>query len=53
MPAGGPLGPADRRGLYSDPEDGRYNSSTKVPFGKEIHLPEPFDLTIDTSALAG
>lgn len=39
--------------LYSDPEDGRYNSSTKVPFGKEIHLPEPFDLTIDTSALAG
>jgi Uma2 family endonuclease len=36
--------------LYSDPENGRYTSSTKVPFGKEIHLPEPFDLTIDTSA---
>lgn len=34
--------------LYSDPENGRYTSSTKVPFGKEIHLPEPFDLTIDT-----
>ncbi len=35
--------------LYSDPENGRYTSSTKVPFGKEIHLPEPFGLTIDTS----
>ncbi|WP_435108297.1 Uma2 family endonuclease [Nocardiopsis synnemataformans] len=35
--------------LYSGPENGRYTSSTKVPFGKEIHLPEPFDLTIDTS----
>lgn len=35
--------------LYSAPENGRYTSSTQVPFGKEIHLPEPFDLTIDTS----
>lgn len=34
--------------LFSDPEDGRYTSITKVPFGKEIHLPEPFDLTLDT-----
>ena len=34
--------------LFSDPEDGHYTSMTKVPFGKEIHLPEPFDLTLDT-----
>ncbi|MEU3308527.1 Uma2 family endonuclease [Nocardiopsis sp. NPDC006832] len=34
--------------LFSDPENGRYTSITKVPFGKEIHLPEPFDLTLDT-----
>lgn len=34
--------------LFSDPEDGRYTSMTKVPFGKEIHLPAPFDLTLDT-----
>lgn len=34
--------------LFSDPEDGRYTSIIKVPFGKEIHLPEPFDLTLDT-----
>ena len=34
--------------IFSDPENGRYTSSTKVPFGKEIHLPEPFDLTLDT-----
>ncbi|MBE2999258.1 Uma2 family endonuclease [Nocardiopsis sp. HNM0947] len=36
--------------LYSDPRKGAYTSHTKVPFGKEIHLPEPFDLRIDTSA---
>ena len=35
--------------LFSEPENGRYTSITKVPFGKEIHLPAPFDLTIDTS----
>ncbi|MBQ1084494.1 Uma2 family endonuclease [Nocardiopsis sp. B62] len=36
--------------LFGDPEKGRYTSVTKVPFGKEIHLPEPFDLTLDTGA---
>ncbi|MFE3458987.1 Uma2 family endonuclease [Nocardiopsis aegyptia] len=35
--------------LFSSPEDGRYTDITKVPFGKDIHLPEPFDLTLDTS----
>jgi Uma2 family endonuclease len=35
--------------LYSEPENGIYRGTTKVPFGKEIHLPEPFDLTLDTS----
>lgn len=34
--------------LFSDPENGRYTSSVKVPFGKEIHLPAPFDSTLDT-----
>lgn len=34
--------------LFSDPENGRYTSITKVPFGKELLLPAPFDLTLDT-----
>jgi Uma2 family endonuclease len=34
--------------LFSGPENGVYTSATKVPFGKEIHLPAPFDLTLDT-----
>ncbi|MEE2036366.1 Uma2 family endonuclease [Nocardiopsis sp. CT-R113] len=34
--------------LFSGPENGRYTSATKVPFGKEIRLPAPFDLTLDT-----
>lgn len=44
--------PATGRGevtLFSEPEHGTYTSVVKVPFGKEIHLPEPFDLTLDTS----
>ena len=36
--------------LFSDPENGMYTSSTKVPFGKELRLPGPFDLWLDTSA---
>lgn len=43
--------PATQQGeatLFSDPRKGTYNSHTKVPFGKEIHLPAPFDLTIGT-----
>lgn len=35
--------------LFSHPEDGHYRGLTKVPFGNTIHLPEPFDLTLDTS----
>ncbi|WP_017613674.1 Uma2 family endonuclease [Nocardiopsis salina] len=45
--------PETRQGeatLYSDPRKGAYTNHTKVPFGKEIHLPEPFDLRIDTPA---
>ncbi|WP_433699865.1 Uma2 family endonuclease [Nocardiopsis sp. CA-288880] len=34
--------------LFSGPENGVYTGATKVPFGKEIHLPAPFDLTLDT-----
>ncbi|WP_121188055.1 Uma2 family endonuclease [Nocardiopsis sp. Huas11] len=44
--------PATGRGevtLFSGPENGTYTSVVKVPFGKDIHLPEPFDLTLDTS----
>ncbi|NYJ36284.1 Uma2 family endonuclease [Nocardiopsis aegyptia] len=44
--------PTTRKGevtLFSEPENGVYTSVVKVPFGKEIHLPEPFDLTLDTS----
>ncbi|GAB3689132.1 Uma2 family endonuclease [Nocardiopsis oceani] len=35
--------------LFSAPERGRYTRTHKVPFGDEVHLPEPFDLTLDTS----
>ncbi|MFV2196969.1 Uma2 family endonuclease [Nocardiopsis sp. LOL_012] len=35
--------------LFSAPENGRYTSATKVPFGKDIDLPEPFGFTLDTS----
>jgi Uma2 family endonuclease len=35
--------------LFAEPENGTYTSVVKVPFGKEIHLPDPFDLTLDTS----
>ncbi|MFF3216509.1 hypothetical protein ACFYYB_38555 [Streptomyces sp. NPDC002886] len=27
-----------------------YHSRKTVPFGKDLHLPEPFDCTVDTSA---
>jgi len=35
--------------LFSNPENGDYAESIRVPFGKSIHLPEPFDVEIDTS----
>ncbi|GAA1459019.1 Uma2 family endonuclease [Nocardiopsis exhalans] len=33
---------------FSDPGDGYFRRLTKVPFGDTLHLPEPFDLTLDT-----
>jgi Uma2 family endonuclease len=35
--------------LYSDPANGVYTTVAKTAFGKEIRLPAPFDLTVDTS----
>ncbi|MFD7976614.1 Uma2 family endonuclease [Streptomyces sp. NPDC059071] len=35
--------------LYGEPKIDVYQELQKVKFGEEIHLPEPFDLTIDTS----
>jgi Uma2 family endonuclease len=38
--------------LFSDPRPGGYRSRTRVPFGDEITLPEPFQIDLDTSGLA-
>jgi Uma2 family endonuclease len=35
--------------LYAEPEDGRYAIDHGARFGRPIHLPEPFDVEIDTS----
>lgn len=35
--------------LYSEPTEGEYVRVTTVPFGEPVHLPEPFDTTLDTS----
>ncbi|MFH8348005.1 Uma2 family endonuclease [Streptomyces sp. NPDC018045] len=35
--------------LFGEPEDAVYQELQAVKFGEDIHLPEPFDLTIDTS----
>ncbi len=35
--------------LNSTPENGVYQESHRVPFGKPITLPEPFDFTLDTA----
>ena len=42
--AGGPMVE-----LFASPEDGVYQESHRVPFGKEIALPEPVELTLDTA----
>ena len=34
--------------LYAKPENGVYQSMTRVPYGEAITLPEPFDLKINT-----
>jgi Uma2 family endonuclease len=34
--------------LYGEPEDGQYRVLHAGKFGETVHLPEPFDLTLDT-----
>lgn len=34
--------------LYGKPEAGTYRTLAAVEYGKELHLPAPFDLTVDT-----
>ncbi|MFE5487179.1 Uma2 family endonuclease [Streptomyces sp. NPDC056527] len=36
--------------LYGEPKDAVYRVLRAVKFGEELHLPAPFDLTLDTSA---
>ncbi|MEU3597361.1 Uma2 family endonuclease [Streptomyces sp. NPDC006798] len=44
----------DRHGptstVFTEPKNGAYQLARRVPFGDQLHLPEPFDLKIDTSA---
>ncbi len=35
--------------LYSEPSDGAYGQSVRVPFGKPVELPEPFGIELDTA----
>ncbi|MCT9928797.1 Uma2 family endonuclease [Planotetraspora sp. A-T 1434] len=35
--------------VFSEPKDGRYHTSASVTFGREIHIPDPVDFTLDTS----
>jgi Uma2 family endonuclease len=35
--------------LFSDPVKGDYKGVTMLPFGKPLHLPEPFGFELDTS----
>jgi Uma2 family endonuclease len=35
--------------LSSDPLDGHYQRTMRVPFGESVELPEPIGLTLDTS----
>jgi hypothetical protein len=35
--------------LFSDPVDGRSRCSVRVPFGRSVLLPEPFNLVLVTS----
>lgn len=34
--------------LYGEPEDGKYRVLSAAKFGEALHLPEPFDLILDT-----
>ncbi|MGW4804056.1 hypothetical protein [Kitasatospora sp. NPDC004272] len=33
--------------LYSEPSDGAYGQSVRVPFGKPVELPEPFGKPVE------
>lgn len=35
--------------LYTGPVDGEYQHVARVRFGEKVHLPEPFDVDVDTS----
>ncbi|WP_033257798.1 MULTISPECIES: Uma2 family endonuclease [Kitasatospora] len=35
--------------LYSEPSDGAYGQSVRVPFGKPVELPAPFDCVLETA----
>jgi Uma2 family endonuclease len=37
--------------LFSDPRPDGYRSRTRVPFGDQIALPEPFGIVLDTAGL--
>ncbi|MFF5205472.1 Uma2 family endonuclease [Streptosporangium sp. NPDC000396] len=37
--------------VFSDPDEGRYRTSSSVELGDKIHIPAPADLLLDTSVL--
>lgn len=37
--------------LFSDPTEHGYDTLVRVPLGKPLTLPEPFDITLDTESL--
>ncbi|MCC9308999.1 Uma2 family endonuclease [Kitasatospora sp. RB6PN24] len=37
--------------LFGEPENGRYRAREDANFGETVHIPAPFDFTLDTSAL--
>jgi Uma2 family endonuclease len=37
--------------VFSQPEDGRYRSSTSRPFGADLELPDPVGFTLPTEEL--
>ncbi|MEU8997204.1 Uma2 family endonuclease [Streptomyces caniferus] len=37
--------------VYSEPDDGRYETVHTVPFGKTLHLPDPVGITLETEQL--
>ena len=37
--------------VYSEPDDGSYETVHTVPFGKTLHLPDPVGITLETEPL--